>query len=150
MMSRIRFAVWNTAAAMPIAPDAMPNASAAIFGAKKRMCVWIVQGRSEIAAVVAVNLGVPASRSGWHHGCLGFDRAHCLMWVSQSRKSSQAVTTVTAPRMLALRGSVGDTQVPTPCTGPATQPVGRLGMVRRLGAKGRRQLRLGTILVLYS
>ena len=31
-MSRIRFAVWKTVAARPIAPATIPNASAAIFG----------------------------------------------------------------------------------------------------------------------
>jgi len=37
MMSRIPFATWNTVAARPIAPDAIPNASAAIFGETKRI-----------------------------------------------------------------------------------------------------------------
>ena len=40
IMSRIRFAVWNTVAARPIAPDAIPNVSAAIFGERKRVFVW--------------------------------------------------------------------------------------------------------------
>ena len=51
IMSRIRFAVWNTVAARPIDPDAIPNASAAIFGEKSECSSregpkWDGNGRS--------------------------------------------------------------------------------------------------------
>ena len=37
IISRIPFAVWNTVAARPTAPVAIPNASAAIFGKQRRL-----------------------------------------------------------------------------------------------------------------
>jgi len=60
MMSRIPFAVWNTAAATPIAPDAIPNASAAILGGKKRV---VHVERVEIAVAGASSL-LAARRRG--------------------------------------------------------------------------------------
>ena len=45
----------------------------------ERVETGLVQGGSETAAVIAGNLEVPASWSGWYHTApRDFDRAHCL------------------------------------------------------------------------
>ena len=62
-MSRIRFAVWKTVAARPIAPAAIPNASVAIFGERKQ--VVCLEGsrlcRVQKKAGVVATSGRPAS-----------------------------------------------------------------------------------------
>ena len=44
-MSRVPFAVWNTVAARPMAPVAIPNASAAMSGDEQKRSGWAQRGR---------------------------------------------------------------------------------------------------------
>ena len=45
IISRIPFAVLKTVAARPIAPVAIPNASAAMFGDEQKRSGWVQRGQ---------------------------------------------------------------------------------------------------------